>query len=110
MVIFELECEKLLFVNVFSMLDQNDDNGVSAHVEAINDSVVANSNSPMPKEAVSQRFSEANWIDCEPRFDRGLDPIAHRLWERRYIVIDNAFKVFDLEELISRLYHERLSF
>ena len=92
------------------MLDQNDDNGVPVHVEAINDSVVAKANSPMPNEAVSQRFSEANRIDCEPRFDRGLDPMAHCLRERRDIVIDNAFKVFDLEELISRLCHERLSF
>ena len=101
--------EKLLFVNVFSMFDQNDDNCVPAHVESINYSVVANPYSSMTDEAITQWFSEANRIDSEPRFDRRLDAIAHCLRERRDIVFDNTFKVFDLKEFISRLCHERLS-
>lgn len=90
------------------MFDQNDDNSVPAHVEATNDSVIANPYSSVSDEAISQRFPETNRIDRETRFDRRLDAIAHCLRERRDIVFDNTFKVFDLKEFISRLCHERL--
>ena len=89
----EASRESTLLVDVFAVFDGNYEDGAGSEFDAVDDSVVADTQSSVPFKAVAQRFAEAQGIHHKAFFNGAFDKCSSTRRKSWNIFAYNGFQI-----------------